>query len=557
MLNRKNIKIWIAIAKKEFRIFTYRFQGKRKSLLIIIFIAVTFWGTYLGPIFLNAIIPPVFQAIGKIYAKQYFLNLIGYFFFIIFLVSFLIPIYDFYRKSEIDQKDTYLSSPIKLNDVVMAEFLWRIPFYIMMVLVLGPLFVSLLSLVKDIYIIEYLILYFCLFSLFIFSLLLGLIVINIIKYNAFKIRKIQKNYTYFMYFISFLIILILYIFQFVIIYLTNSEGNTHYLLLLPSFWFSNIIAYVVDPSSIPFFEISISICLSILIPLLVLSLYYKSVSTSFILEDNNESNISNSIKPNNKIYKIIEKLTVRKWKSLVIIQSKEYLRDKENIAKIFFTIATIILTGIALFFSYPDLRRYLEDSPFSDFITITINFNQYKMLVIILISWTGSFFYVNLNATYPFLNTKDIIFYHRKSPKGLKSLIISYTYSQILILLFIDIIITLVISLLFLLDLLLILFLFLFFLFSNIILLLLGIGLQCYKPLFKYEKKIVFVNVYYIILIQLISLFTVVNILLLTLPKSYIHLDLLNMIFLFNSLILILPVLVLLFFGLNKIKRLY
>ena len=557
MLNKKNIKIWIAIAKKEFRINTYRFRGKRKLILILIFGTLSFWGFYLGPIFLNAIIPEILKAIGPNYVKQYFLDLIGYFFFILFIYNFLVPIYDFYRKPDIDIKETYLSSPIKINDVVMAEFLWRIPFYIIVVLILGPLLVILLNIVKDVQIIDYFILYFYLFLLFVFSLLLGLIVISIIKYNAFKIRKIQKNAIYFIFFLTFIVILIVYILQFLVIQFASTDEYNVFLILIPSYWFSNIVAYVVDPSSLTFSEISISIILSITIPILVLYLYYRSVNNSFISEKKYNNNFSESTKSNTMIYKVIDKLTVKKWKSLVMVQSKEYLRDKENIAKILFTLSMIILTGFALFFSFPDLKRSLEDSPFSEFIQITINSNQYKILVIILLSWTGSFFYVILNATYPFLNTKDIIFYYRKSPRGFKSLIISYIYSQILILLFIDIIITLIFSLLFFLDILLILLLFLYFLFNNIILLLLGIGLQCYNPLFKDEKKIVFINVYYILIIQMISLFIVVNLLLFYLSKSDIHFNLIVLIFLSNLLILIIPMFILLFFGIKRIKKLY
>ncbi|MBY9006122.1 MAG: hypothetical protein KGD63_05145 [Candidatus Lokiarchaeota archaeon] len=559
MLEKKNIRIWLAIAKKEFRIFTYRFQRNRKKIFIFICILITFWGFYLGPIILNSIIPSIFKSLGAVYIKDYIIDLLGYFFFIIFLINFLVPIYDFYRRSEIDLKETYLSSPIKIKDVIMADLLWRIPFYGMMVLFLGPFFISIIGLVKEIQIIEYIVLYSCLFSLFIFSLVLGMIVINMIKYNAFKIYKLQRNSIYFIYLITFLIVLMLYILQFLVIYLTTSSDFKSYLILLPSFWFSNIIAYMIDPT-IPILSettIWISICLSISIPIITLFLYYRSVNNSIITENLTQNFNSKSFNNNNKIYSIFRSLIVKKWKILVLVQLKEYLREKENIAKLFFTLAIIILSGVAFLFSYPDLKKYLESSPFDEFITITINFNQYKFLAVFLISWTGSFFYCILNATYPFLDSKEIIFYHRKSRRGFRSLIISYIYAQILILIFIDILITIIISLIFLLDVFLILILFIFFLSNNIILLFLGIGLQCYNPLFKYEKKIIFINVYYIIIIQLISIFTSINLILLFLPNSSVNLDLLNVILFSNLFVLIIPMIILLFFGLKKINKLH
>ena len=147
MINKHNIRIWIAIATKEFRVFTYRFQKHRKNIIIILSIFIMFWGFYLGPIILNSIIPNLFRNIVASYAKEYLLDLFGYFFFIIFLINILVPIYDFYRRTDIDLKETYLSSPIDIRDVIMGDFLWRIPFYGIIVLLLGPFFISILSLI--------------------------------------------------------------------------------------------------------------------------------------------------------------------------------------------------------------------------------------------------------------------------------------------------------------------------------------------------------------------------------------------------------------------------
>ncbi|MBN1217078.1 MAG: hypothetical protein JXA99_16780 [Candidatus Lokiarchaeota archaeon] len=559
MLEKKNIRIWLTIAKKEFRIFTFRFQKNRKRFLIFIIGFLIFWGIYFGPIVLNSIIPSIFKVFGSEYIRDYFLNILGSFFFIIFLVNFLVPIYDFNRKAEIDMREIYLSSPIKIRDVVMADFLWRIPFYLMIVLIVGPFFISILGLIKEIQIIDFFFIYLNLFLLLIFSLLLGMIIMNIIKYNAFRIYKLQRNRVYFIYTFTLLIKIIVYSLQFLVLFLSVSQDYKIYLNFLPPFWYSNIIAYVIDPTFLTISEtiLWITIILSVLLPIITLFIYYKSVNSSIISENTYQNSKSKFLTYNNQIFKIFSKLILNKWKILVITQLKEFFREKENIAKLFFTVAILILSGIVFFFSYPNLIQFLEDSPFNETIEITINFDQYKFLVIFLITWTGSFFYSIFNSTSSFLDSKELIFHFRKSPRGLKSLIISYIYSQFLIILIVDILITCLISLIFLFDILLILFLFLLILSNNITLLFLGVGLQCYNPLFKYEKKIVFINTYYIIILQLICLFISLNIILYFLPNSAINLDLLELIFLLHQILLIFPTIFLLFFGLRKINRFY
>ena len=95
MLEKKNIRIWLTIAKKEFRVFTFRFKKNRKRFFIFIIGFLIFWGIYFGPILLNSIIPSIFKVFGSVYISDYFLNILGSFFFIIFLVNFLVPIYQY------------------------------------------------------------------------------------------------------------------------------------------------------------------------------------------------------------------------------------------------------------------------------------------------------------------------------------------------------------------------------------------------------------------------------------------------------------------------------
>jgi len=161
MITKRNIKIWWAISKKEFRIFTYRFKKNRKNILILLTIILILWGFYLGPNIIGSIFPQIFYDYAQTYKSRYS-DFLGFLFTICFLINLLVPIYDSYRRSEVDLKELCLSAPVKLNDIFFADFLWRIPFYVLVVLLLGPLIAGTINLITPLNILEILLLYLCL-----------------------------------------------------------------------------------------------------------------------------------------------------------------------------------------------------------------------------------------------------------------------------------------------------------------------------------------------------------------------------------------------------------
>jgi hypothetical protein len=551
MLGKKNIKIWWAISKKEFRIFTYRIRKRRKTVLIFISLVLFFWGFYFGPNIITSVFPEIFH----IYAYQYrarYSDFLGFLFTICFLINLLVPIYDSYRKSEVDLKELCLSAPIRLNDIFFADFLWRIPFYILVVLILGPLIAGTINLIKILTLAEIFLLYSCLLGNFIFSLLIGSILMVYLERRILNSEKIKKNSAYVIFLITFLIIGFVYLLQFLIFYLQQIPELNFILIIFPSFWYSNIVSYMIDPQLLILtdFNLLLSILASIFIPFIILILYYKKLDKIIEMD---KLNAKSDFRKKSVFFSIIEILSIRKWKSLILTQMKEFVRDKENLVKVIFSTATIFISGVVLFLSYDQIKSVdiFQEAGLSD-----IDIIDLKILAIPLLSWLGSFLIAVLNAVYSFLKSKDLILYYRKSPRGVKALIFSYFFSQIQLIFLIDLVVTFSISLLYMFDILQIIYFFTMFFFYGVMSVGLEIGFQCLNPLFKYKTKIVLINIYYILFIQILSFFIILMILIPLIPNESAHFEVLNQIFLLHLILMYCTFMpIFLFLGYRKLKK--
>jgi len=111
-----------------------------------------------------------------------------------------------------------------------------------------------------------------------------------------------------------------------------------------------------------------------------------------------------------------------------------------------------------------------------------------------------------MSGLYIFIESKNLLNVYKKSLRGTKSLIYSILYFLIFLIIFIDIISASLFTLIFQLD----IFLFLIFIFTyflvNLSIVLEMIGIQCLKPVFKDRKSMVMVNIYILIILQILSL---------------------------------------------------
>jgi hypothetical protein len=500
------LSLWKVVAKNEIRLKTFRVRKNRRLFFILIYTLLLLWAAFLGPIIFDEILPELL----KLYTEQFevlITLILEYAFMMLFVMYTIYPLFLLYRKTEIGIKDTILASPIKSGDIFTGEFIGQLPFYFLFLLGIGPLGTSLLrQLNSEMGFFHYIGFYMITFTLSMFALLVGTILSNWIEKRIQKSKKVRELNNWVFVILSFIVISIFYIFHFLFEFITNYPNFKVWMLFFPSFWFSNMVLYIINPSLVVSYILNIwlNFGLAIIIPLLIFYISYKKAHKFYNLEMNIEKK-SKSVYKDNKFYQFVAKVTPNKWKGLVIIHFKDFLRKKENYAKLIYSAIFIGFIGVFLSVSLSQSTIILEDNPLG--ISLIIEILQHKLLLVLIIAWIGSLIFGVLIGISILIRSKELLFIYKKSPRGINSLILSYLFVLFILVFFLDISLTIFFTFLFQIDFVLILVFFLAFMIYSAEILLEAIAIQCIKPLFEERGKEAFFNIYLILIIQVFSLF--------------------------------------------------
>lgn len=509
------MSLWRIIAKNEIKLKTFRFRKNRTLFFILIYSLFFLWAAYLGPVVFDAILPEILKDYTEFY-EAIITIVFEYSFMMLFVMYAIYPLFILYRKKEIGIKDIILASPIKPGDIYLGEFVGQIPFYFLFLLAIGPLGTSLsVQINPNLSFFDYLIFYFSMFMLLIFALLIGTILANLFENKIETSKRLQDLSNWLIVLLSFIVISIFYLFHFLFEFISNHPEFKSWFMFFPSFWYSNIILYLINPSLIEPYIINIwlNVGLSIFIPLLIFYASYKKAYIFYNLERRIEGKAVVS-KEENLFYKLLRKYTPHKWSGLIITQFKQFLRKKENYAKLIYILVFIGFIGIFISFSLKGSTLTIEDNPLNR--PLIIEILNHKLLTILIIGWIGGLIFGILVGISIFANSKEILFIYKKSPRGLNSLIYSYLILILYIELFLDIVLTLFFALFLKVNFFELLIFFIVYLLNSTIIILQATAIQCIKPLFEERGKDVFFNIYLIILLQITSLLIT---LLITIPN--------------------------------------
>jgi len=497
--------LWFRIARNEIRLKTYRFRKRRKSFFIIIYGLFLFWAIFLGPSVIDLILPDIL----KIYAsslKTILHPVIEYSFMMIFIIFIAYPLLMLYRRFEIGIKDVVLSSPAKPGDILLGEFLGQLPFYLLFILGIGPLGISILAqLNPSLTFFHYLLFYLMIFSLITFGLLIGTIITNWLEHKILTRKSSSSLSSSFFLVLPFLIILVLYLFHVIFEFLDYNPSFKVFMNLFPSFWYSNIILYFVDPILVNsyFLNMWVYFILIIGIPILISYISYKKADIFYDLEKSNHLK-THIFKIEKFFIKILHKMTPNNYRILVITQFKEFIRKRENINKVLYIIALNIVFGVFLSISLD--KPLLSITEFSTrYSLLIIEVLSFNYLIMLILSWMGGLTFGIFMGIYVFVNTKEIIYVYKKSVRSVKALIFSFLYNMFFIILILDLILTVIFSAIFLSDIYSSITFFLTYLGHSSIILIQAIGIQCIKPLYKERGKFIYFNIYVIALLQVLS----------------------------------------------------
>jgi hypothetical protein len=404
-----------------------------------------------------------------------------------FLFIFIYPLNTVYRKTEIGFKEILLASPATSGDIFLGEFLGKGPIYTIIILTVTPLIIGMLNPILNLNVVQYIIIFLCIFGMVVFAALLGSIISSWLEHKIAKSERARDVGRILMFLLSIAIITIIYSLQFLFSFLLTNPELKNWVMIYPSLWFSNIILYFIEPTLISsyFLNVWYSTILAIIIPALLFYIAYKKADRFFSVEGGVEK-ISAVIMRENRFYKMIRLFSGHKWEGLIITQLKEFLRKRETIMKIVYVCGIVAVLGIEFSFTMG-----------------TVNLMGQSIIIVLLIIM-GGMMYGLLFGSYIFVGSKDLIWVYKRSPRNIRSLVYSYVLAMLIFNIIITIGLTIFFSIFFKFNFLNTIFFFTFYVVYNQLVIFQAIGIQCYSPSFEEKGRTMTTNNLFLMVLQLI-----------------------------------------------------
>jgi len=467
-LTRQDFKrksLWKVIAKNEIRIRTSSFKNHRKLVFISIYSLLFLWAFIGAPILFDLFMPTLAAQYSSIF-KYVVAIIIESFMMTLFLVFLMYPLNNVYRESEIGFKESLLATPVRSNDIFLGEFLGKAPIYSMAVLIFAPIVVGLINPLIDLTIIQYIVIYGCVFGFVYFANLIGSIIASWLEHKISKSEKFRELGKALIMVLVIAMIAIMYAVIFFLNELMAHPELKNWLAFYPSLWFSNIILYSLDPILLESFIIGIEInlMLAISVPIITLYISYKKAETFYSLEGVSEKSNIIIAKRENIFYLMVRKLAGKKWGGLIVMQLKRFLRKKSHFARIAYVFGLIGFMTWFVSKMGDNIKRMLISS---------------TMLIAI-----GGAMGSIILGHFGFIDSKDVLWVYKRSPRGIKGLVYSYLAVMLIFNIFLATFETILFSIFTNLDLLNALIFFVEFLFIAQVCMCQAMGIQCISPAF-------------------------------------------------------------------------
>jgi len=528
--------LWRKIAKNEINLRTSRFRGHRVQFFVVLYSFLSIWAFVLAPLLFDLFMPQLAEAEAF---SGIFIPMIGAIIESLMMMFFLIlviyPLNVVYRKSEIGFKETLLASPATEGDVFLGEFLGKMPVYSAAVLIFAPIIIGLVNPIVNFNFINYIAIYSCVFGLVFFANLVGSILASWIEHKISQNEKARDLGKALVMVLSIVWVIIMYGMMYFLQFLMEHPELRNWLSFYPSLWYSNVIQYFMEPSLLDAYVLNIwsSALLAFSLPLVILYVSYKKASFFYTLEAGVETRGS-IIENENIVYRFIRKITGRKWGGIVVTQFKGFMRKKANLARLAYLIGLIGFLGWFLSLNIDDMEAAL----FMTNIIIAMGGMMFSILIGHLI----------------FIDSKDVLWVYKRSPRGVSGLIYSYIIAMLILIVIISMPITIFFAYLLKFDTGMTIFIFISFTLYSLISLCQSVAIQCFSPAFEEKGKNMQGNVMISMMLQNIPLFATIFMLIgsfIMVAPQFRWLVVTGILFLINTVISI-PML---YIGLKKLNK--
>ncbi|MHA2051764.1 MAG: hypothetical protein ACW986_19295 [Promethearchaeota archaeon] len=417
---------WQVIAKNEIKLKTSHFRNHRKLLFLVLYSFLFSWAFIVAPLLFDLFMPTLAVQYSSIF-KPAVAIIIESLMMILFLVLVMYPLNNIYREEEVGAKESLLATPVKAGDIFLGEFLGKAPLYSMAVLILAPIVVGMINPVVDLTIAQYIVVYGSVFVLVYFANLVGSIIASWFEHKISKNEKARDLGKALIWVFTIIMVIIMYAVMFFLNFLLAHPELKNYLAFYPSLWYSNLILYSLDPILLEPFILNlwVNLLLAAGIPLVTLYISYKRADSFYTLEGGIEKSNKSIMKYENIFFRFVRRIFGR-WGGLTTMQLKRFFRKKANFARIAYVMG---LLGFMSWF----MSKMGDDIFGTMFATI---------IIIAIGGGIGSIMIGHL----AFVNSKDLVWVYKRSPRGIKSLVYSYLLAMFVINIFIAMFISVLFS---------------------------------------------------------------------------------------------------------------
>jgi hypothetical protein len=531
----KHLKgLWKIIAKNEIKIRTSKFRNHRVTFFISLYSILLVWALIVAPMLFDIFMPTIAVQYAIIF-KPLVVLIIESLLLASFIVLVMYPLNNVYRESEISFKESMLASPVTSKDIFLGEFLGKMPIYFAIILILGPVLIGLVNPLIDLDLIQYIVIYFCVFGMVSFANLVGSIIASWLEHKISKSEKARELGKLFIWIFTILLVVIMYAIIFFLNDILSHPELKNWLAFYPSFWFSNIILYSIDPLLLEGFILNIwlNLLLAISIPLITLYLVNQKAEKFYSLESFNEKSNNTIASRENYMYRFIRFLFGKKWGGLTVIQLKRLSRKKSNFARIAYVF------GLLGFMTWFMSNMANDEGGLILFSTMIIALGGFMLSVMI--------------GHLAFIDSKEIIWEYKRSTRGLKSLVYSYLLAMFVITIFLAIFETILFSILANLDLISALMFFGVFLLISQFSMAQSMGIQCLSPAYGDKSPNMRANtIFSMVLMQPVLFFPILMIFLFN-PENFLMMQITLQLTLF--LFIAGMGCAILYFGMRKLKK--
>jgi hypothetical protein len=344
---------WLVVARNEYRILTSSVRKVRRYFLYLVTGLLAIYVLFIAPAAVGLFIDDFLVFIVSVAAVPTVQIILFMFFF--YLILF--PISDTLREVKTDQLEIFLAAPVKPSDVLLGEFLGKMPFYSIAITIITSTFIALLNpLGLDAVQNAVLILVFLI--TFLSAIWIGTVVSAILRTKLGKTvhgKDVGRA-------LSVVIALPMIAVMYAIISggllnaLVNpsTSGTVRAVLdLLPSSWGAEIfVAFASNPGNISAVGFETFTRFGGLVAFFVAALWLgvKAASRAYTLEPSTFT--ASRAKPDGFFYKTIKRIGGGKSSGVLLTTIfKDYSRRLENLSWIIYAVGLVAM--ISIFFSDP------------------------------------------------------------------------------------------------------------------------------------------------------------------------------------------------------------